>query len=222
MDGVSQLQYVERVVDNLQKDLDKRFKNKAPQIEIDEELKKKLAGAKNRDKIDAVTYEILTNIADQMPSTWLDKWNAWRYLAMLGNPRTHIRNIVGNAIFVPAVKIKNSVAYVIESAADKVLKIGGKKGIEKSKGMVADAVKGVAEDMVVSPTVSAGSIQSSQATQADLLGNILSGIQNVVGNMQNMQTEGGNISIPVYIGGTLLDEVVVNAQQRINLRSGGR
>lgn len=96
------------------------------------------------------------------------------------------------------------------------------KGIEKSKGLVADAVKGVAEDMVVSPTVSAGSIQSSQATQADLLGNILSGIQNVVGNMQNMQTEGGNISIPVYIGGTLLDEVVVNAQQRINLRSGGR
>lgn len=135
MDGVSQLQYVERVVDNLQKDLDKRFKNKAPQIEIDEELKKKLAGAKNRDKIDAVTDEILTNIADQMPSTWLDKWNAWRYLAMLGNPRTHIRNIVGNAIFVPAVKIKNSVAYVIESAADKVLKIGGKKGIEKSKSV---------------------------------------------------------------------------------------
>ena len=135
MDGVSQLQYVERVVDNLQKDLDKRFKNKAPQIEIDEELKKKLARAKNRDKIDAVTDEILTNIADQMPSTWLDKWNAWRYLAMLGNPRTHIRNIVGNAIFVPAVKIKNSVAYVIESAADKVLKIGGKKGIEKSKSV---------------------------------------------------------------------------------------
>lgn len=96
------------------------------------------------------------------------------------------------------------------------------KGIEKSKGMVADAVKGVAEDMVVSPTVSAGSIQSSQATQADLLGNILSGIQNVVGSMQSMQMEGGNISIPVYIGGTLLDEVVVNAQQRINLRSGGR
>lgn len=96
------------------------------------------------------------------------------------------------------------------------------KGIEKSKGMVADAVKGVAEDMVVSPTVSAGSIQSSQATQADLLGNILSGIQNVVGSMQSMQMESGNISIPVYIGGTLLDEVVVNAQQRINLRSGGR
>ena len=32
----------------------------------------------------------------------------------------------------------------------------------------------------------------------------------------------GNIVIPVYLGGTLLDEVVVNAQHRANLRSGGR
>ncbi len=33
---------------------------------------------------------------------------------------------------------------------------------------------------------------------------------------------GGDTVIPVYIGGTLLDEVVVNAQNRQNLRSGGR
>ena len=32
----------------------------------------------------------------------------------------------------------------------------------------------------------------------------------------------GDIVIPVYLGGTLLDEVVVNAQHRANLRSGGR
>lgn len=39
-----------------------------------------------------------------------------------------------------------------------------------------------------------------------------------------MQDNGnmGTICIPVYIGGTLLDEVVVNAQARQNLRSGGR
>ena len=30
------------------------------------------------------------------------------------------------------------------------------------------------------------------------------------------------ICIPVYVGGTLLDEVVVDAQARQNLRSGGR
>ena len=32
----------------------------------------------------------------------------------------------------------------------------------------------------------------------------------------------GDIVIPVYLGGTMLDEVIVNAQQRANLRSGGR
>ncbi|MDE6748598.1 MAG: phage tail tape measure protein [Lachnospiraceae bacterium] len=96
------------------------------------------------------------------------------------------------------------------------------EGIKRSRGMVADAVKGVAEDMVVSPTVSAGSIQTYQNTQTDTLTGILNGIQNVLGSIQQMQPVGGDISIPVYIGGTLIDELVVNAQNRQNLRSGGR
>ena len=39
-------------------------------------------------------------------------------------------------------------------------------------------------------------------------------------NMQMMDT--GNITIPVYIGGNLIDEMIVTAQQRRALRSGGR
>lgn len=42
------------------------------------------------------------------------KWNAWRYLSMLGNPRTHIRNLIGNAVFIPAIRIKDSIAFVGE------------------------------------------------------------------------------------------------------------
>jgi len=38
----------------------------------------------------------------------------------------------------------------------------------------------------------------------------------------NASGQGGDIVIPVYLGGTMLDEVIVNAQQRANLRSGGR
>lgn len=45
-------------------------------------------------------------------------------------------------------------------------------------------------------------------------------IQNAVGGMQMGDT--GNITIPVYIGGNLIDEVLVTAQQRRALRSGGR
>ncbi len=45
-------------------------------------------------------------------------------------------------------------------------------------------------------------------------------IQNAVGNVQTADT--GNITIPVYIGGNLIDEMIVTAQQRRALRSGGR
>ena len=46
-------------------------------------------------------------------------------------------------------------------------------------------------------------------------------IQNAVGNTQ-MAADTGNITIPVYIGGNLIDEMIVTAQQRRALRSGGR
>ena len=45
-------------------------------------------------------------------------------------------------------------------------------------------------------------------------------IQSAVGSMQIADT--GNITIPVYIGGNLIDEMIVTAQQRRALRSGGR
>ena len=33
---------------------------------------------------------------------------------------------------------------------------------------------------------------------------------------------GGDIVIPVYVGGEMIDELVVTAEQRMNLKSGGR
>jgi hypothetical protein len=38
----------------------------------------------------------------------------------------------------------------------------------------------------------------------------------------SMQTDAGDITIPVYIGGNLIDEMIVSAEQRRALRSGGR
>ena len=46
-------------------------------------------------------------------------------------------------------------------------------------------------------------------------------IQNAVGSTQ-LAADTGNITIPVYIGGNLIDEMIVTAQQRRALRSGGR
>lgn len=95
------------------------------------------------------------------------------------------------------------------------------KGIEKSKGMVKDAVSGLAADMVVDPQVNAGQMAMagggtvSSADLSSLVSAIREGVSGINGG-------GGDIVIPVYLGGTMLDEVIVNAQQKANLRSGGR
>lgn len=62
---------------------------------------------------------ITTSIADQIPSTFREKANFWRYTSMLTNPTTHIRNIMGNAIQFGARKIKDGVGTALERAAIK-------------------------------------------------------------------------------------------------------
>ena len=59
---------------------------------------------------------ITTSIADQIPSTFREKADFWRYTMMLTNPTTHIRNGMGNAIQFGARKIKNGIGTVLERA----------------------------------------------------------------------------------------------------------
>ena len=58
-------------------------------------------------------------------------------------------------------------------------------------------------------------IQNAVASQPGTMVNALSAALENVGG-------GGDITIPVYLGGTLLDETIITAQQRMALRSGGR
>lgn len=95
------------------------------------------------------------------------------------------------------------------------------RGIEGSRGMIEKAVRGVASDMVVSPQIGmASGIAEQQAASANNVTQLLNGIRVAVSGFG--MANAGTICIPVYLGGTLLDEVVVNAQNRQNLRSGGR
>ena len=129
-----QLYYVEKSVkkfnDELREKLGKRFQK---DIEIDEELAKQFLEAKTEDERNEAYDALCQNIADQIPSTWRDRLDSWRYLSMLGNPRTHIRNIVGNAIFSPVVRIKNYIAAGLEAAVG-VNRQDRTKSVFKSKG----------------------------------------------------------------------------------------
>ena len=63
-------------------------------------------------------------------SSFMDKWNAWRYLAMLGNARTHIKNMGGNTVMNLVSGVKNNIAATIESGINTAT--GGKVGRTKS------------------------------------------------------------------------------------------
>lgn len=112
LDGAGQLVALDATLKKLQGELD-RGKSKVF-LTVPDELREKLAAAKGETEINAVLDEIYTELAKQIPTTWADKWNAWRYLSMLGNPRTHIRNVLGNAAFEPAILVKNTVGTALE------------------------------------------------------------------------------------------------------------
>lgn len=83
------------------------------------------------------------------------------------------------------------------------------------------ALFSVAGRRVVSPRVSAVESIQMQTASVDSIRQMPGGIQEMAAGMKGMENM-GTICIPVYIGSTLLDEVVVSAQHRQNLRSGGR
>ena len=137
---------------------------------------------------------------------------------------------VGDAVSSVAEKIKSFLHFSVpdegpltdyESWMPDFMK-GLADGIEKSKSVVADAVGGVADDMVLNPNVSAsyGTAASGTSETSGVLSELIGAVSELAESMKNGST--GDTVIPVYIGGTMLDEIIVNAQQRVNLRSGGR
>ena len=100
--------------------------------------------------------------------------------------------------------------------------IGGlAKGIEKSQSMIDKAMQGITGDMVISPKVLAADGAITAGTVSGN-GDLLTGIRNAINTALAGAGGGGDIVIHVYLGTDMIDEIVVTAQQRMNLRSGGR
>ena len=129
----TQLYGVQKSVQALQREMISRYGNKAPNLKIDEELAEQFLKAKTQEEREITLKELYKDIGRQIPSWFIDKWNAFRYIAMLGNLRTHIRNIVGNAGFAPVVWAKDMTAAAIESAVNRV---SGKK-VVRGKALIS-------------------------------------------------------------------------------------
>lgn len=122
-------------VETIEEDLNEKYKGNKADIHVDKVLYDEYGKALrsgDEDGIKTAWAKIEQSVAQQIDATWYEKLNNFRYLAMLGNPRTHVRNIVGNAFFVPVRAVKNTIAYGLENVADS--KVNG--GIERSKAML--------------------------------------------------------------------------------------
>lgn len=83
-------------------------------IDVPNGLIEQLGKATDEKTINRLKKQIFKEIWDQIPASWTQKANAWRYMCMLANPKTHVRNILGNAIFVPVKGMRNIVASRLE------------------------------------------------------------------------------------------------------------
>ena len=84
------------------------------------EMTQKIVSSKNDVELHNNLNEVYEQLGQQVTKTTLQKIDSWRYFAMLANPRTHIRNIVGNtAMATMQYGIKNKVAGAIEGGVSK-------------------------------------------------------------------------------------------------------
>lgn len=106
----------------------------------------------SREAVEAKTtaYQLIANevVGDATP---LEKFETWRYLAMLGNPKTWIRNAVGNGLFNATTSVSNTLAAAIEAGTDKAVKALGGNGIQRTKTFLnptkdANLIKAAGQD----------------------------------------------------------------------------
>lgn len=108
------LYYAQQTVDSFNRQLKQQLGDGFQDIKIPEELARPLMEAKDAKAQNDAMQNIYQYVADQLPTDWGTRWNAWRYLAMLSNPATHVRNVLSNAVNVPARKFKNILGAGIE------------------------------------------------------------------------------------------------------------
>lgn len=109
-------------VQHFAKKMSKQFSSQKTQLDlkVSPETMQQILTAETLEERQSAVDAAGAEIMRQIPPTLVDKLNAWRYLAMLGNPRTHIRNLVGNAVFMPEVGIRNKVAASMQAIAQRM------------------------------------------------------------------------------------------------------
>lgn len=103
------IQHMEHVAKRMESQYEKRT-NKPVDLSLTEEEKERYRQAKTPEERNAVDLDVSKRIGEQTSDlTWREKMRNWRYFSMLANARTHLRNITGNTMMVPIVRLKDTI-----------------------------------------------------------------------------------------------------------------
>lgn len=98
----------------IQNSVDKlNSKTKNGQFDFTQEMQEKILNS-TEENLQENVDEVMKELGQQVPKDTLSKLDAWRYFSMLANPKTHIRNIVGNFAMGLTQRVSNKVAGTIE------------------------------------------------------------------------------------------------------------
>lgn len=112
--------WLQRSVEKMNNDLRKSRGENAEQFKLTEDMIEKIVNSKDEKDLHNNLNKVYEELGQQVSKTTIQKIDAWRYFAMLANPRTHIRNIVGNVAMAGTQSVKNKIVGTIEGIVSKV------------------------------------------------------------------------------------------------------
>ena len=107
MSPAAQVASIQKIANNLSQE-------NGVTVTVPQDTLDRLSQAKTMDEAQKVKNQIVRELQQQLPANWKSRLNGLRYFAMLFNPRTHIRNILGNAIMQGTAYARDEVNAALE------------------------------------------------------------------------------------------------------------
>jgi hypothetical protein len=109
-----QLKLIDTII-NRENNSNKTLQKQGKEVKLSKENRDAILNAKDTKELQNAATKAIEELSQQVPATLGNSLRSWRYLAMLGNPKTHIRNVVSNVVMKGVTKVKNEQAKILET-----------------------------------------------------------------------------------------------------------
>ena len=135
-----------KVINKMGKDIT----DKVDLFNLTPDMIEKVINSKDKQTMYKNIDSVYEELGSQVPKSTIEKIDSWRYFSMLANPRTHIRNMVGNVAMGKMQRVKDKLAGGIEDVVSTF-----NKDMERTKTLrIADyKTKKFAKNDVLNPDV---------------------------------------------------------------------